>query len=58
MSKERVALLHSYLADRETENKPDRLTRIGIKCSTVRIAPESITVILRDPEPVLPELLL
>lgn len=30
MSKERVALLHSYLADREDEEKPDRLTRTGI----------------------------
>lgn len=30
MNKERVALLHSYLADRKNKEKPDRLTRVGI----------------------------
>lgn len=30
MGRERVALLHSYLADRKDKEKPDRLTRTGI----------------------------
>lgn len=30
MNKERVALVHGYLADREGKNRPDRLTRVGI----------------------------
>lgn len=30
MSKEKAALVHSYLADREDKDKPDRLSRMGI----------------------------
>jgi hypothetical protein len=30
MSKERAALVHGYLTDREGKDKPDRLTRVGI----------------------------
>ena len=30
MSKERAALVHGYLTDREGKDRPDRLTRMGI----------------------------
>jgi len=30
MNKERAVLIHSYLADREDKEKPDRLTRLGL----------------------------
>jgi hypothetical protein len=51
MSKERVVLIHSYLADREDSQKPDRLSRLGILAASELYRREKVDKICITVEP-------